>query len=324
MTIDRGHPIAAGIAADALSEQVRVLADIVHWAFVATDELGHASGAQADVTISLIEASYALHRASVALNDMALGTVADEESSPESAPMTPHEAFVVEPAQRQPGRPRVAGGGTGTQSGGPSTPEDRPLTLLAEAVDAVDQYAIFMLHTDGTVVTWNSGARRIKGYTSDEIIGQHFSVFYPPDDVRAGKPDSELAHAAEHGFCRDEGWRVLKDGTTFWADVVITALVDGAGHVEGFVKVARDETDRKEAEERLRLVGLLADHDRIADEMAQPITHRVFAAGLALHSALKLVQDPVAAERIWDAIGLLDATVTEMRTLLSNIGSRDD
>jgi len=111
-------------------------------------------------------------------------------------------------------------------------------------VEAVRDYAIFMLDTEGRVITWNLGAERIKGYAASEIIGQHFSRFYPEEDLRAGKPQNELEIAIREGRVEDEGWRVRKDGSKFWANVVITALRDDAGSHIGFTKVTRDNTER--------------------------------------------------------------------------------
>jgi len=116
----------------------------------------------------------------------------------------------------------------------------------------ISDYAIFMLDPTGHVVSWNAGAERIKGYTEQEIRGKHFSVFYPADDITAGKPERELEIAIAEGRVEDEGWRVRKDGTRFWANVVITALFDDFGRLRGFGKVTRDMTDRREAEEALR------------------------------------------------------------------------
>jgi PAS domain S-box-containing protein len=115
-------------------------------------------------------------------------------------------------------------------------------------VEAVTDYAIFMLDVDGRVATWNAGAQRIKGYRADEIIGQHFSRFYTAEDVAAGRPASALRAAMAEGHVRSEGWRVRKDGSTFWADVVVTAVHDAAGQLRGFAKVTRDMTDRKRME----------------------------------------------------------------------------
>ncbi|HEY2828667.1 MAG TPA: PAS domain S-box protein [Thermoanaerobaculia bacterium] len=116
----------------------------------------------------------------------------------------------------------------------------------------VQDYAIFMLDTEGHIASWNAGAHRIKGYTADEIIGKHFSIFYPEEDIRSGKPPRELEIAREYGVYEEEGWRLRKDGSRFWANVVITAVHDEQGRLRGFAKVTRDITDRKEAEETQR------------------------------------------------------------------------
>ncbi|HXH38584.1 MAG TPA: ATP-binding protein [Thermoanaerobaculia bacterium] len=119
-------------------------------------------------------------------------------------------------------------------------------------VSAVRDYAIFMLDVDGNIATWNIGAQRIKQYTSAEIIGRHFSTFYSEEDKRNGKPERELAIARAEGSVEDEGWRIRKDGSRFWANVVITAVHDAQGTLRGFAKVTRDITDRKNAEEMQR------------------------------------------------------------------------
>ncbi|HZN95336.1 MAG TPA: PAS domain S-box protein, partial [Myxococcales bacterium] len=119
-------------------------------------------------------------------------------------------------------------------------------------VEGVEDYAIYLLDLAGRVTTWNVGAQRIKGYDAAEIIGRHFSIFYPPEDATAGKPEAELRKALEQGRAEDEGWRVRKDGSRFWANVIITALRDDRGQVRGFAKVTRDLTARREAELDLR------------------------------------------------------------------------
>ncbi|MEO8707140.1 MAG: PAS domain S-box protein [Kofleriaceae bacterium] len=116
-------------------------------------------------------------------------------------------------------------------------------------VESVKDYAIFMLDTSGHVATWNIGAQRIKGFSADEIVGKHFSTFYPADDVAAGKCERELEGAARDGRFEDVGWRVRRDGTRFWANVVISAMRDDTGTLVGFSKVTRDLTERKVAEE---------------------------------------------------------------------------
>ncbi|MFB2974040.1 PAS domain S-box protein [Aerosakkonema sp. BLCC-F183] len=118
-------------------------------------------------------------------------------------------------------------------------------------VQSVKDYAIFMLDRNGYVITWNEGAEKIKGYKPEEIIGQHFSRFYPQEDILRGKPNRVLKMAATEGGFEDEAWRVRKDGSRFWANVVITALRDESGKLKGFAKVTRDITERKRAEEQL-------------------------------------------------------------------------
>ncbi|HEX6007107.1 MAG TPA: PAS domain S-box protein, partial [Burkholderiales bacterium] len=126
--------------------------------------------------------------------------------------------------------------------------EERFRQMVASVVD----YAIFMLDTDGRVASWNAGAARIKRYTAEEIIGRHFSCFYPAADVDSGKPWRHLEVAAAEGRVEDEGWRIRKDGSTYWASVVLTAVRDASGKLIGFSEVTRDLTDRLRAEEELR------------------------------------------------------------------------
>jgi PAS domain S-box-containing protein len=119
-------------------------------------------------------------------------------------------------------------------------------------VEAVQDYAIFMLDPQGNVSSWNKGAERLKGYRAAEIIGRHFSAFYPEEDLRSGKPQWELTVAAKDGRFEDEGWRLRKDGSRFWANVIITAVRDGSGKLLGFGKVTRDFTERMKTEQALQ------------------------------------------------------------------------
>jgi PAS domain S-box-containing protein len=119
-------------------------------------------------------------------------------------------------------------------------------------VEAVQDYAIFLLDSQGYVSTWNIGANRIKGYIASEIIGQHFSRFYPEEDIAANKPGRELEIAIREGRLEDEGWRLRKDGSKFWANVIITALRDANGKLVGFAKVTRDITERMKAHEAMQ------------------------------------------------------------------------
>ena len=124
---------------------------------------------------------------------------------------------------------------------------------LRSMVDSVRDYAIYLLDRDGCVMTWNAGAERIKGYSSDEILGLHFSRFFIEEDVEQGRPAELLRLAEERGRIEEEGWRVRKDGSRFWADVIITAIRDSSGGLTGFAKVTRDFTDRKRADEAVML-----------------------------------------------------------------------
>ncbi len=156
-------------------------------------------------------------------------------------------------------------------------------------VEGARDYAIFLLDPKGRIVTWNPGAERIKGYRSEEIIGQDFSVFYPQEDLDRGKPAHELLVAAAEGRYEDEGWRIRKDGSRFWANVLITALYDTDRQLIGFSKLTRDLTDRRRAEEALLaelsvsvLPGLKIQQmlDAIAASMQRIVAHDY--AGIAL------------------------------------------
>src|SRR6185295_14666205 len=127
--------------------------------------------------------------------------------------------------------------------------DDRIFEIL---VDRVRDYAVFVLDPEGRVMTWNTGARLLKGYEADDIVGKHFSVFYVPEAIAAQWPQQELKVATMQGRLEDEGWRVRKDGSRFWANVIITALRDDDGHLLGFSKITRDLTLRRQAEEELR------------------------------------------------------------------------
>ena len=143
-------------------------------------------------------------------------------------------------------------------------------------VESVRDYAIFMLDPAGYVASWNRGAQRIKGYTADEIIGQHFSVFYSAEDLAAGKPEMELEVVARDGRFEDEGIRLRKDGTPFWANVILTAVRDENGTLVGIAKVTRDLTERRAAEQRS-----LADARRVAEAESANVAKSDFLAAMS-------------------------------------------
>jgi two-component system sensor kinase FixL len=145
-------------------------------------------------------------------------------------------------------------------------------------IEGVKDYAMFMLDIEGHVTSWNKGAERIKGYPAEEIIDEHFSRFYSAEDVDQGKPELHLKAAAVEGRCEVEGWRVRKDGTRFFANVVITALMDEAGRPRGFSKVVRDITEQKHAAETLRKAQADLAHvarATVMGELAASIAHEV-------------------------------------------------
>jgi PAS domain S-box-containing protein len=148
-------------------------------------------------------------------------------------------------------------------------------------VESVKDYAIFMLDPDGYIVSWNAGAQRIKGYTEEEIIGRHFSVFYSAEARLKRHPDYELRVASEAGRYEEEGWRLRKDGSRFWANVVITALYDEDGTIRGFGKVTRDMTERRETEERLREARVELARREVSERHAITINDNI-VQGLAV------------------------------------------
>ena len=210
--------------------------------------------------------------------------------------------------------------------------------LFALLVQSIKDYAIFVLDPEGHVLTWNAGAKTIKGYSSEEIVGKHFSIFYPPEAVRSGWPSRELALAEKAGRFADEGWRVRKDGTLFWASVIITALRNPSGSLCGFAKITRDLTERRRIEERFqalnkelrcrveqldesqRLVELRTlelqklsarllhvqdeERRRVARDLHDDIGQRL--------SALKMAMDLDANPK---ALEIIDATVSAVRSL---------
>jgi PAS domain S-box-containing protein len=150
--------------------------------------------------------------------------------------------------------------------------EERFRLLVSEVAD----YAILMLDPEGRIASWNAGAERIKGYKANEIIGQHFSRFYPTEDVEAGKPAYELKVASERGRYEEEGWRIRKDGSRFWANVVITALRDGTGRLRGFAKVTRDITEHKHTQDLIMHAKEEAERaSKFKDQFLSTMSHEL-------------------------------------------------
>jgi len=174
-----------------------------------------------------------------------------------------------------------------TDTDQPTLRNEQPSTSLAEnsryrlLVESIQDYAIFLMDRDGYVSTWNKGAQKIKGYKAKEIIGRHFSSFYLPQDIKADKPKRELELATRFGRVEDEDWRVRKDGSRFWANVVITALRDENDELVGFAKVTRDLTERKQNEDELRSANDLLREQR--QELTQLNTSKDEFISLASH-----------------------------------------
>jgi PAS domain S-box-containing protein len=171
-----------------------------------------------------------------------------------------------------------------------------------QLVEGVRDYAIFLLDARGDVASWNQGAERIKGYSADEIIGKHFSTFYPPESIEQGWPEQELQLAKDEGRSEDEGWRVRKDGSRFWASVTITALRDENGNTEGFLKITRDLTARKQVEEQAaRLV-----REQAAREAAEISERRaLFLAEASEALAASLDEEEIYQEVVHIAVPFL-------------------
>jgi PAS domain S-box-containing protein len=135
-------------------------------------------------------------------------------------------------------------------------------------VSGVEDYAIFLLSSEGRIISWNTGAERIKGYKREEVIGKHYSIFYPPEARERDSTDRMLRAAAQNGRCVDEGWRVRKDGSQFWANAVLTALRDETGALRGFLKITRDLSERRKLE-------VLQIADRQKDKLLATVSHEL-------------------------------------------------
>lgn len=183
--------------------------------------------------------------------------------------------------------------------------------LFRLLVQSVTDYAIFLLDPEGYVVSWNNGAEHITGYAAEEIAGKHFSIFYTPQDVRSGKPAYELRAAAEEGRLEDEGWRVRRDGSRFWAAISITVLRNPAGELLGFSNVVRDASaQRRLDEEREKLLEL----ERAARERAELVNERLAAmqrlteaalAHLSLDDLLRELLDRIVELLVVDTAAIL-------------------
>ncbi|RKK70743.1 Two-component system protein A, partial [Fusarium oxysporum] len=183
-------------------------------------------------------------------------------------------------------------------------------------VQAVKDYAIFLLDTRGNVMTWNTGAELNKGYKKEEIIGKHFSTFYSEEDIRSRKPERELEICLREGRVEDEGWRYRKDGSRFWANVVITAIYKNEIHV-GFGKVTRNLTERKEAE--LRLIAAYEESTKLKNDFLANISHEIRTPIHGVLSACSLLLDSRLTEEQRETANMIDESGHVLLRIINDI-----
>ncbi len=180
-------------------------------------------------------------------------------------------------------------------------------------VEGVRDYAIFMLSPQGIIESWNSGAQLIKGYSAEEVIGRHFSMFYTPEDLAAGLPDRELETALSEGRAEEEGWRVRRDGSVFWANVVISPVYDAAKHLRGFAKVTRDMTERR------RLHELENSSKRISEFLAM-LAHELRNPLAPIRNAVTILQlEPSPSPMVRSSRDMIDRQLSHMTRLVDDL-----
>ncbi|WP_176058242.1 PAS domain-containing sensor histidine kinase [Paraburkholderia sp. BCC1876] len=199
-------------------------------------------------------------------------------------------------------------------------------------VDAVNDYAIFMLNPSGHVVTWNAGAQKMKGYGADEVLGRHVSIFHAREDIAAGEPGALLARAAAYGRAENEGIRIRRDGSQFWANVVITAIRDKSGALRGFAKVTQDLTERRRVAE-LEAVSRLAariqaareeEQIRIAHELHDDLGQQLTALKMSLAELEHGLRDRGSLDAgiqsgVTDMARVIDDTVASLRRIATGL-----
>jgi PAS domain S-box-containing protein len=190
-------------------------------------------------------------------------------------------------------------------------------------LDAVKDYAILWLDASGRVASWNASAERLKGYRAEEIVGKHLSVFYTPEDRAAGKPEAMLTTAAADGRAEDEGWRVRRDGSRFWANVVLTALRDAGGQLRGFGKITRDMTERRRRDEELRrYAAQLEAANAELDTFAYSVSHDLRAPLRSIDGFSQALLEDYGNQLDAGAHGHLDrvrAATQRMATLIDDL-----
>jgi len=207
---------------------------------------------------------------------------------------------------------------------GPYTPLEDELTRAGLSTDeafrilvqAVKDYAIFLIDTKGYIATWNTGAQLLKGYQRDEVVGKHFSIFYGKADLDVKKPEMELEICKREGRVEDEGWRYKKDGSRFWANVVITAVYKNGVHV-GFGKVTRDLTERKSAESRL--IAAYDESEKLKSDFLANMSHEIRTPMHGMLSACTLLLDTPLSARQRDIVGIMDESGEVLLQVINDI-----
>ncbi len=183
-------------------------------------------------------------------------------------------------------------------------------------VDAVTDYAIFLLDESGRVTSWSPAAERMKGYREEEVVDRHFSMFYPPEEALSGKPARSLETAVLQGRYEEEGWRVRKDGSRFVANVVITPVRDDDGELLGFAKITRDITDQRLAQERAARTRAADDRRQIAARIHRTAISLLFEVGMELQGLAVRTTDIDLRERLEASVGKLDDAIRQLRAFV--------
>ncbi|NEM97089.1 sensor histidine kinase [Pontibacter burrus] len=186
-------------------------------------------------------------------------------------------------------------------------------------IEGIKDYAIFMLDTQGNIVTWNLGAERIKGYKADEIIGKHFSTFYTQDALDSDFPQYELTQAKLKGRFEDEGWRVRKDGTRIWANVVITAVYDRSGHHIGFAKVTRDLSERRKNEELMFKNRELQRINTDLDNFIYTASHDLKSPVINLEGLVEVLKDDLGPNQHIAVLDRISNSITRLKSVIDDL-----
>ena len=188
-------------------------------------------------------------------------------------------------------------------------------------VDSVKDYAIIMLNPEGIIVRWNAGAQHIKGYQAAEIIGQHFSVFYPQEAVESGYPDFELTKALENGRFEDEGWRIRKDGTSFWANVVLTPIYNAENRLLGFAKITRDLTERRRNEDLMQKNQELLRINNDLDNFVYTASHDLKTPISNLEGLLMALQEDLGpyTKKHEAILSLMEEAVLTLKNIITDL-----